>query len=105
MLSKLMERGLYCDVQDMRQCIGKISARGMIDEPFGGGQQGAETREPEVLLRPQALVVKESDFAQRIISAATVVAGEVIQRNYLAEYGEIERGAQECLQFFHRGTL
>ena len=100
-----MQRVLYFDVQDMRQFIGKISARGMIDEPFGGGQQRAETREPDVLLRPQALVVKESDFAQSIVSAAMGVAGEVIQGYELAEDGDIDRGAEGLLQFAERGDL
>ena len=63
-----MQRVLHLDVQGARQFVGEISARGTIDEHFGGGQQCAETREPDVSLRPQATVVKTGDFAQSIAS-------------------------------------
>src|SRR6266851_6274128 len=77
----------------------------MIDEPFGGGQQGAETREPDVFLRPQSHVVKAGDFAQSIVSAAMGVADEVIQGFELAEDGDIDRGAEGLLQFVESGDL
>src|SRR2546426_8431478 len=75
-----MQCVLYCDVQGARQFIGEISARGTIDEHFGGSQQRAETREPDVCLRPQPMLVKTGDFAQSIVSATMGIAGEVIQR-------------------------
>ena len=63
-----MQRILPFDVQAARQFVGEIPARRTIDEDFGGGQQRTETREPDVRVRPQSLVVKASDFAKRIVS-------------------------------------
>ena len=54
LLSQLMQCVLDFDVQDPRQFIGEVSARGAIHEHFGGGQQRAETREPDVSLGPRS---------------------------------------------------
>jgi len=69
-----MQRILHFDVQGARQFVGEIPARGTIDEDFGGGQQRTETREPDVRVRPQSLVVKAGDFAKRVVSAAMGVS-------------------------------
>ena len=100
-----MQRVLHFDVQGPRQFIGAIPARGTMDEGFGGGQQRAETREPDLGLRPQSLLVETGDFAQGIVSAAMGVAGEVIQRFELAEDGDIDGGTESLLQFVERGDL
>src|SRR5713101_7084962 len=94
-----MQCVLYCDVQGARQFIGEISARGTIDEHFGGSQQRAETREPDVCLRPQPMLVKTGDFAQSIVSATMGIAGEVIQRFELAEDSDVDRGTEGLLPF------
>src|SRR5580658_11144686 len=100
-----MQCVLHLDVQGTRQFIGEISARGTIDERFGGGQQRAKTREPDVRLRPQPVVVKAGDFAERIVSAAMGVAGKVGQRLELAEDGEIDGSAEGLLHLIEGGDL
>src|SRR5271169_1414847 len=100
-----MQGVLHFNVQGPRQFIGEETARGTIDEHFGGGQQRAETREPDVCLRPQSLVVKPGDFAQRIVTAAMGIAGEVIERLELAENGDVDRVAQGLLHFVEGGDL
>ena len=100
-----MQCVLYCDVQGARQFIGEISARGTIDEHFGGSQQRAETREPDVCLRPQPMLVKTGDFAQSIVSATMGIAGEVIQRFELAEDSDVDRGTEGLLHFIEGDDL
>jgi hypothetical protein len=94
-----MQGVLHFDVQGTRQFIGEVSARGMIDERFRCGQQRAETREPDLSLRPESMVIKAGDLAQSVISAAMGVAGEVAQRFELAEDSDIDRGAEGMLHF------
>ncbi|MGH9454103.1 MAG: hypothetical protein ACRD2O_09070 [Terriglobia bacterium] len=84
-MSPLLQRILHFDVQAGSQLSGEVSARGGMDESFGGGQQRAETGEPDVLPRPQSAIVKAGDFAQGIVSAARGVAGEIIQPFEFAE--------------------
>ena len=76
LLSQLMQSILHFDVQQRSQFIGEVSARGTIDESLGGGQQSAEPRKPDLCLRPQSVIVKASDFAEGIVSAAMGIAGE-----------------------------
>src|SRR5450759_4786642 len=95
----------HFDVQGARQFIGEKAARGTIDEPFGGGQQRAASREPDVCLRPQSKVVKPGDFTQRIVSAAMGVAGQVIERFELAEDGDVDGVAEGLLHFVEGGDL
>src|SRR5712691_2905386 len=75
-----MQCVLHFDVQDTRQFRGEISARGTIDEHFGGGQQRAETREPDVSLRPQSMVVITGDFAQAYIALVIAVGAVALAR-------------------------
>jgi len=51
------------------------------------------------------MVVKAGDFAQRIVSAAMGVAGEVVQRFEFAEDGDIDGSAEGLLQLVERGDL
>src|SRR5260370_18905335 len=100
-----MQGVLHFDVEGSGQFIGEISTRGTIDEPFSGGQQRAETREPDVRLRPQATLVKTGDFAQRIVTAAMGVAGEVIQRFELSEDSDVDGSAEGSRHFVEGGDV
>src|ERR1017187_3325667 len=100
-----MQCVLHFDVQGARQFLGEETARGTIDEHFGGGQQRAETREPDVSLRPQSMIVKAGDFAERIVSAAMGIAGEVIERFELAEDGDVDGVAKGLLHLVEGGDL
>jgi hypothetical protein len=105
LLSQLAQCIVYLDVQGPRQFIGAITAPGTIDEPFGGGQQRAKTREPDIGMRPQSTVVKTGDFAQSIVSAAMGITGEVTEWFELAEDGDIDRGTQGLLHVIEGGGL
>jgi len=94
-----MEGILHFDVQLGQQFIGEASPQGTVNERFRGCQQGAEAGEPDLLLGPQSAIVKASDFAQGIVSAAMGIAGEVIQRLEFAEDRDIDRGAEGLFQF------
>ena len=105
LLSQLQQCVLHFDVQGPRQFIGEISPRGTIDERLGGGEQRAETREPDVGMRPQPLLVETGDFAQGIVSATMGVAGEIIQRLEFPEDRDIDRGSESLFQFAQGGDL
>ncbi len=105
LLRQLVQCVLHFDVQGAGQFVGEIPAWGTIDERFGGGQQGTETREPDVGCRPQTVVVKASDLAQSIVSAAMGVAGEVVQRFEFAEDSDIDGSAESLLQLVEGGDL
>lgn len=75
LLSQLMQSVLHFDVQGPSQFGGEVPAGGTMDESFGGGQQSAETGEPNVSVGPQSVVVETGDFTQGIVSAAMRVAG------------------------------
>src|SRR5664279_4592486 len=100
-----MECVLHFDVQGACQFMGEETARRTIDEQFGGGQQRAASREPDVCLRPQSKVVKPGDFTQRIVSAAMGVAGEVIEQFELAEDGDVDGVAEGLLHFVEGSDL
>src|SRR5664280_53203 len=100
-----MQCVLHFDVQGARQFIGEETTWGTIDEHFGSGQQRAGAREPDVSLRPQSMVVKAGDFAERIESATMGVAAEVIQWFELAEDGDVDGVAEGLLHFVEGGDL
>src|SRR6266699_1649213 len=100
-----MQCVLYFDVQGTSQFIGKIPARGMIDECFGGCQQCAEAREPDGCLRPQSVIVETSNLTEGVVPATMGVAGEIIQRFEFAEDSDIDRGAEGLLKFIQGGDL
>src|ERR1039457_2422209 len=56
-------------------------------------------------MRPQPFVIETSDFAERIVSTAMGVAGDVIQRLEFAEDGHVDRGAEGLFQFIESGDL
>src|ERR1039457_2527130 len=56
-------------------------------------------------MRPQPFVIETSDFAERIVSTAMGVAGDVIQRLEFAEDGHIDCGAEGLFQFIEGGDL
>ena len=68
LLGELMQWIRHVDVQGPRQFFCEIAAWGAIDECFGGGQQSAETGEPDVGMRPQSVVVEAGDLAQGVVS-------------------------------------
>src|SRR5664280_1632505 len=100
-----MQCVLHFDVQGARQFIGEETTWGTIDEHFGSGQQRAGAREPDVSLRPQSMVVKAGDFAERIESATMGVAAEVIQWFELAEDGDVDGVAEGLLHFVEGGDV
>ncbi len=51
------------------------------------------------------MIVKACDLAERIVSAAVGVAGEVIQRLELAEDGDVDRRAKGKFQFIQSGDF
>lgn len=105
LLSQLMQCVLHFDVQGPSQFRGEVPAGGTIDESLGGGQQRAETREPDGGLRPQSVVLETGDFTQGIESAAMGVAGQVIERFEFAEDGDIDGGAEGVFQFIEGGDF
>jgi hypothetical protein len=52
LLIQLMEGILQLDVQERSPLIGEVSARGMMNELFRGGQQGAEAEKLSLVMRP-----------------------------------------------------
>src|SRR5215472_2070826 len=105
LLSQLMQGVLHIDVQDPSQFGSEVPAGGAMDESFGRGQQGAETGEPNVALRPQAVVVETGDLPQGIESAAMRVAGQVIEGFEFPEDGEVDGGAEGLLEFIEGGDF
>jgi hypothetical protein len=76
-----------------------------MDECFGGGQQRSETGEPDLGLRPQSVIVEKGDLAQRVVSAAMGIAGEIIQRFQFTEDGNVDRSAESLFQFVQGGDF
>ena len=72
---------------------------------LGGGEQRAETREPDLGMRPQPMLVETGDFPQGIVSATMGVAGEIIQRLEFPEDRDIDRGSESFFQFAQGGDL
>jgi len=100
-----MESILHFDVQERGQLIGEVSARGTMHAFLGGGQQRAETGKPGFSVRPQSAIIKAGNFAQGVVSAAMRIAGQVIQRLEFAEYGDIDRGAEDLFELVQRSDL
>jgi hypothetical protein len=84
------EGHLHLHAQEGSQLIREVSAWGVKNEFFRGGQQSAESGKPDLRLGPQSAVVETGDFAQGIVSAAMGVAAEVIQRLEFAEDRDID---------------
>jgi len=100
-----MQCVLYFDVQGTSQFIGKIPARGMMDECFGGCQQCAEAGEPDGCLRPQSVIVERGNLTEGVVSATMGVAGEIVQRFEFAEDSDTECGAKGLFEFVKSGDL
>ena len=70
-----MERILDLGVVGIGQLVGKPPARSLADKGLNGGDEGAITRKPDGIMRPQAGVIEASDFAKRIVAAPMGIAG------------------------------
>jgi hypothetical protein len=93
------------DVECVGQFVGKPPARCLIDKGVDGRDESAETGEPDSVVRPEAGVVEAGDFAEGIVAAAMGIAGEVIEKFELAEYGEAGAGAEDLFELRQGGDF
>ena len=63
----------------------EIACRGRVDEGGSGVDQGTKAREPDGIMRPQAVVVKVSNPVERVEAPAMRVAGSIAELIELAK--------------------
>jgi hypothetical protein len=83
----------------VRQFVGEVAARGVLDEGFYGGNERAVTREPNRIVGPQAGIVEAGDFTEGVIAPAVSITGEVVQTLEFAKDGEVGGGAESVFEF------
>ena len=86
-------------MENVGQFIGEPAVRGLVDEGLEGGDEGAITGKPNCIVEPKAEVVEAGGFAERIVTTAMGIAGEVIQELELSKDGEVGAGTESRFEF------
>ena len=92
-------------MQSIGQFMGVVAVGRLVDEDVYGGEQGAMTRKPNALVRPESAIVEMGNFRQGVEAPAMRIAGEVAELLEFAKYGEIGFGAEGALQLGQIGDL
>lgn len=102
---EIVEGILDLSMENVGQFIGEPAARGLVDEGFDGGDEGAVTGKPNCIVGPQADLVEASGFAEGIVTATMGIAGEVIQELELSKDGEVGAVAESSFEFGQSGDF
>jgi len=92
-------------VHGIGQLVGVVAVGRLVDEDVYGGEQGAMTRKPNSLVRPESAIVEMGNFRQGVEASAMGVAGEVAELLEFAKYREISFCAEGELQLGQIGDL
>ena len=84
---ELAQRVLGADTEQIVQLVGEVSGFGVIDERFGGCDQGAGAGEADSGEGPQAALVEVGELVEGVVAAAMRVAGAGVDILELAERG------------------
>ena len=90
-------------VENVLQFGTEIARRGPSHTDFRGGHQGAITRKPDRVERPQAALVEAGNFIERVEGTAVGIAGTVGKLLQLAEDCDIGLGTQQLFQLRQGG--
>ena len=87
LLDELAQDILGADVKQVVQLLTELSRWRIADHRCGGGEQGANGREPHGAERPQPVLVEVDEFLKGVIAAPMGVAGAVREFLELAKRG------------------
>ena len=54
-------------------------------------------RKPDRFMRPQPIGVEAGNLAERLVTSAMRIAGEIVELLQLSEHGHADRGPRVCL--------
>lgn len=100
-----MERILDLGVEGIGQFVGEPAAQGLVHERLDGGDERAVTREPHVLVGPEASVVEADSFPESIVAPAMSITGQVVEDLEFAKDGEIGCSAKDLFEFGQGGDF
>ena len=84
----MQESVLRGDVESLVELCDEIACGGTVDKGGRGVDQGAEAREPNGIMGPQAIVVKTSNAVESIEATAMRVAGSIVGLIEFAKDGD-----------------